>query len=239
MANRLFTFCFFLIISPLVGFSPPLPTEDFPKIFGQDYADALAFIQTHHDTFERIALAEKTDLRVVQSIIFPELIRYSILKDFFETKSLEVLYVNFGEDAADFSIGHFQMKPSFIEKLETYISQTPLLSQDLNHITEYEQTGESAIRKERLRRLRDLEWQIRYAAAFYRVVSHKFGDLHWECEEDKVRFFATAYNHGFDAPAADIQPWILSRNFPYGVAYDGPQYAYAEVAADFYRRIKK
>lgn len=57
------------------------------------------------------------------AIVSPELIRWTAFKDFFETTALELLYVKKGKTYADFSIGHFQIKPSFVEQLEAYVSQ--------------------------------------------------------------------------------------------------------------------
>ena len=54
---------------------------------------------------------------VAISIIFPEIVRYSALRDKVEISLLKTLYVNLGEDYADFSIGQFQMKPSFAEAI--------------------------------------------------------------------------------------------------------------------------
>lgn len=53
----------------------------------------------------------------LQAIVFPEIMRYNGLKDGIETESLRTLYVQFGEDYADFSIGLFQMKPCFAQQL--------------------------------------------------------------------------------------------------------------------------
>lgn len=49
--------------------------------------------------------------------------RYNALKDDIESESLKVLYVQFGKTYADFSIGVFQMKPSFAEGVETLAAQ--------------------------------------------------------------------------------------------------------------------
>ena len=49
------------------------------------------------------------------AVVFPELIRYSALRDKIEITLLKSLYIYKGDDYADFSIGQFQMKPSFAE----------------------------------------------------------------------------------------------------------------------------
>ena len=52
------------------------------------------------------------------AVVFPEIVRYSDLEDLIQIRALKVLYVQYGRKYADFSVGHFQMKPSFIEQLE-------------------------------------------------------------------------------------------------------------------------
>ena len=58
----------------------------------------------------------RTELAV--AVVFPELVRYSALMDFMETTAVKALYQQKGVKGADFSIGRFQMKPSFVEDLE-------------------------------------------------------------------------------------------------------------------------
>jgi len=54
----------------------------------------------------------------VLSIVFPELIRFNAIQDKIETFALQSLYVKYGKDYANFSVGPFQVKPSFAESLE-------------------------------------------------------------------------------------------------------------------------
>ncbi len=99
----------------------------------------LRELQTNHPFYQDISLAiefiKKKEWMLVQpdlklteeerwgaiSIVLPELIRWNALQDIMETTALELLYVEKGKDGADFSIGYFQMKPSFIENLENYV----------------------------------------------------------------------------------------------------------------------
>ena len=59
----------------------------------------------------------------VTAIVYPELLRYNYIQDFIETSGLELIYMRYGAKTADFSIGHFQMKPSFAEHIEKYIEK--------------------------------------------------------------------------------------------------------------------
>ena len=81
-------------------------------------SEAIQFIESHEALIKKICLEKGQRPSNVLPIVFPELIRYSLFRDYLETTMLERLYVKEGTSGADFSIGHFQMKPSFAEKIE-------------------------------------------------------------------------------------------------------------------------
>ncbi len=161
---------------------------DYQKIFGSDYQDALKFCKQNKVAIRNMSAKYQTDTAVVVSMIFPELIRYSLFKDFFETAALELVYVNYGEKYADFSIGQFQMKPSFVEKLEKYLKQSSLKVKYPN-ICQYNSTSESQIRQERVQRLKFLDWQLIYVNCLYDVVSEKFKNIIWKSKEEKINHY--------------------------------------------------
>jgi hypothetical protein len=94
-------------------------------ITDKDIENAVVTLQQHNALIQKMAKKYNQNNMPVLSIVFPEIIRYNAFKDFLETKTLEWLYVEYGKDKADFSIGLFQMKPSFVEKLEKYLQATP------------------------------------------------------------------------------------------------------------------
>jgi hypothetical protein len=55
-----------------------------------------------------------TDIGI--AVVFPELTRYSYIRDVAETAALELSYILGGD--VDFSIGKMQMKPSFAAQIE-------------------------------------------------------------------------------------------------------------------------
>lgn len=61
-----------------------------------------------------------------EAVVFPELLRYSRVQDGVEQAALLALYVQGGKAKADFSVGMFQMKPSFAEQVETAWMRSPL-----------------------------------------------------------------------------------------------------------------
>lgn len=175
--------------------------------------------------------------RTALSIVFPEVIRYNSFSDFIETKTLEWVYVDFGAERADFSIGLFQMKPSFIEKLEEATKSDPSVFRQFSDILSYPSTLSAVeIRRMRVSRLQNFETQIGYAQVFSLVCDAKFKKEVFANSAEKIKFFAAAYNFGFEKDVKEIKKWTTKKAFPYGVNYKGKQMIYSEVSADFYAK---
>ena len=121
-----------------------------PGQYERDIFDAVNLLKKENQTIEHVAANYDCDRLEVLSIVFPEVIRYSRFKDFFETKLLEQLYLLKGAAWADFSIGFFQMKPSFVEDLEYHVKYLSSIKNQFAEIISYEEIGEESIRKERI-----------------------------------------------------------------------------------------
>ena len=222
-------FLFFIIFS--LSQSSAQKPEEYKKTYLKEYQSAIDFLKTNQKKFLGELGENQGETEVMVSVVFPEMVRFSEVSNLLETASLEMLYVRFGANYADFSIGRFQMKPSFVEKMEKYIEENKLHS--LSEIHTYSQKEDKEIRQERINRLKKLEWQLKYLRGFYEITRHKFVD-NWNSKEDKIRFFAAAYNRGFDNTQQEIEKWINLRAFPFGVNYRGKQYIYAEICTYFY-----
>ena len=57
------------------------------------------------------------DPQIAEAVVWPEMERYSRLQDLMETTANYGTYITTG-GGPDFSIGLFQMKPSFVEEME-------------------------------------------------------------------------------------------------------------------------
>ena len=108
-----------------------------PFDYEKEKQEALNFLQENNAIIEEVFQVTKMEKTAVLPVIFPELIRYAIVKDLLETAALEAIYVELGVEGADFSIGHFQMKPSFAEQLEEKIRGNPDLLRLFKRITNY------------------------------------------------------------------------------------------------------
>ena len=95
-------FVFTLIIC-FIGTSFTIPGQ-----YKNDILKAVQVLKKEQKTINRLATDYECHKYEVLSIVFPEIIRYSIFKDFFETKVLEQLYVLKGNRWADFSIVFFK-----------------------------------------------------------------------------------------------------------------------------------
>ncbi|MBN2730416.1 MAG: hypothetical protein JXR53_14415 [Bacteroidales bacterium] len=75
--------------------------------FPISFSAALSYISSHPDA--NIRLKHKgIDSCLSWSIVFSELIRYDTIQDYFEVSALKTLYIQYGKDYADFSIGNFK-----------------------------------------------------------------------------------------------------------------------------------
>ena len=165
------------------------------------------------------------------AIAFPEIIRYNAFSDLIEITSNRILYINGGKTASDFSIGLFQMKPSFVEDLENYVANSEKLEKYKN--IQILNKTEKAKREERVRRIENFHWQLRYLKVFWAVMEDKYSRIFFKNKNDKLRFYATAYNFGFLRPEKMIIYYQNKKAFPYGINKKNVA-RFADFSLDFY-----
>ncbi len=202
--------------------------------FEREIQTAVDELRPSKDLVLHIKNTSNTEGSEALAVVFPELIRWSAMSDLFETSANELLYVQGGRSVADFSIGHFQMKPSFIEDLEAYITTHPALS-TFNYVV-INKKSDKDNRSERIQRLKQLAWQLRYAHVYWLVAQDKFKHRTFATAKDRIRFFATAYNYGFTKPESDIETWQKRKAFPFGTKYKGEQASFSDFAIAFYEK---
>jgi hypothetical protein len=113
---------FLLVLSIRPGESQSL---DYHEIFGQNWIKAERFLNENREWINISLRKYDIPYKEAVSVVFPELVRYSALQDKIEITLLKALYVNLGEEYANFSIGPFQMKPSFAEKIREGMHMFP------------------------------------------------------------------------------------------------------------------
>lgn len=214
------------------GLNTSAQNKTYKQHFAEEYQEALTFLKKNKALIQQELSRNGGKLQELLPIVFPEIVRFSDIQNLIEAGSLELLYVNYGTSYANFSIGRFQMKPSFVETLENYVKQYKIA--DYTFITQYPDKEVKKIRKERVKRLNSLKWQLRYVNVFYQVVQRKYPNA-WQNTEEKIRFLASAYNRGLSTSAQGIKTWAKQPAFPYGKKYKGTQYNYTDIAWNFYQ----
>ena len=231
--KRIFLILFFLI------FRTTILAKDSYEIYFRDEREEVAkFLQANQQKMQQKASKYHHENDFVTAIVYPELLRYNYILDFIETTSLELIYMRYGSKTADFSIGHFQMKLSFVEKMEAYIKKYPSEFNKYKKMLIVRTASPELQRKLRLSRLKKIDWQLTYLHAFIAICDHKFKSFKFDSSIEKLQFYAACYNIGFHNKYQTIQQNATKNTFPNGPKYLGTQFCYASIACAYYLNPK-
>jgi len=163
------------------------------------------------------------------SVVAPEVGHYAVWRDVMETSAMKLFYAEMGTDYADFSTGYFQMKVSFIEKVEEAIEANG--PAELKTILAYPIGDKQKIREERLRRMERLDYQACYLASFFRIIetSLKPKDIQ-EC--------AGLYNGGFWKTKEEVARLRALKSFP-SKGNVRQRFSYSEIAGLYYKALTR
>lgn len=228
------TIAFLMLIAGFGYWGNRVTNPDFGSTFGSNATKAQAQLQQMDTAFALCAPLCQVSPRFMQALVFPEVMRYSTLQDGIETESLRTLYVQLGEDYADFSIGLFQMKPSFAQTVETKAKQ--LLPDSVYQELElaYTTKAEEDIRMERVERMQDKDYQLVYLTAFIAICNQLYGHHAFANETEKLQWYATVYNAGFDKSDAYIADKIKQAHFYLQQGMPDKKFRYAAVATWYF-----
>lgn len=206
---------------------------DYRIVFGSDWTSAERFVREHHEEWKQEFDLFEVDSRMAEAIVFPELIRYSMWQDEIERAAVNGLYVSKGREGANFSIGRFQMKPSFAEEVEQAWNHSSL-SKEYGFVFNVQANNEA--RRSRIRRLSTIQGQCRYLAIFIRLLQQRHPQLSQLPAKEQVRFLATAYNRSFSASFRQIQKMQRERHFHTDVIKTRSTrfHCYADIAVAFF-----
>lgn len=204
-------------------------STNYQKTFGDDWDDAVRFVKVHHEEWQQEFDLFDVDSRVAEAIVFPELIRYSMWQDEIERAAVNGLYVTKGREGANFSIGRFQMKPSFAEEVEKAWNASSLSKE---YGFSFNLADNNEARRSRVRRLSTMQGQCRYLALFIRLQQQRHPQLQQVSQEEQVRLLATAYNRSFTASWNSLQKMQYERHFHTDVirTRSTRYYSYADIA---------
>lgn len=207
---------------------------NYEELFGNDWKKALQFVEENEKWMRSVLDRHKLSYPVAIAVIFPELVRYSAIRDKMETSMLKTLYRNLGNDYADFSIGIFQIKPSFAERIREEI---PLLEGWRIKSMFRKQNSYKNIREYRSAIINDLEnpeREFNYIVAFIRLCDEYFPQIAGD-DTTKIMFLATAYNTGFWKSKEEIERMITSK-FYNTKLFGSDNFSYADVSLFWYKQ---
>lgn len=165
---------------------------------GNKYFDAIDYLQKNRWIIDTL-VNENVSPDVALSAVIPSMLRYSGLRDIVETGAMRTLYIQSGRKYSHYSVGRFQMKPSFAEMVERTYIRLKLGNQ------KFVVSNTSKARAERAKRLENKEWQVQYLIMFYKIMEKRYAHIEWKNKEDKARFYATAYDVGFNRDERTIR----------------------------------
>jgi hypothetical protein len=216
---------------------PPLRAEeDYTVLFGAKYAAAEEFLRQYSWISASLRLPPQ-ETQIALAVVFPEIIRFKSLEDKIQVRALKVLYVQYGRKYADFSVGHFQMKPTFAEQIERdYNRLFSAEEKTAAGIAPFDTGDSSPLRKERVVRLDDLQWQARYLRLFMMVMGKLYQSRAFADDLEKLRFYATAYTAGYAKGERTIRKIIPRRHFHVHLLFPKTRYSYADIAVFYFIR---
>lgn len=201
---------------------------------GPEWNRAVESVASHRATWSEVFATLHVEPAECEAIIFPEQLRYSRLQDGMEQAVVQTFYVQGGNAKGNFSIGPFQMKPSFAEEVERAWMESPMR----HEYKLYFDLGDNRhARGKRIERLKDERWQCIYLAIFVRLLLAREPSLLTLPAEERVGLLATAYNFSFTASLPSLQQRKSRRTFHLdllpgkGTTY----YSYAELSVYYYK----
>lgn len=206
-------------------------------------AEAETYAQQERAAWSEVFTAFGVDAQMAEAVIFPELVRYSVLQDYAETAAVAGSYVLLGDKGADYSVGRFQMKPSFVEALERRWMQSPRLVEQYEAWFDTSDTRQA--RQVRATRMADTLWQCIYLSMFIRLLQLDYPDLALMSPEHRLQWIATAYNRGVRFPregkgdTAEIESHILDQSYhtDFIALPSTRRYCYASLAHAHYQAL--
>lgn len=217
-----------LFLSSMSAFS-----VNHKKAFGEDWMKAEQYVKEHHAEWKGIFDELGVNAMVAEAIVFPELIRYSHWQDIIESAAVSTLYVT--QKNTNYSIGRFQMKPSFTEELEREWNHSALARR---YGFVFDITDTSTARSNRVKRLQSIQGQCRYLAIFIRLQQVRHPELLRCSKQEQVRRLATLYNCSYKATWKELNSLSHEKQFHTDMikTHHTSLYCYADIAVEYYKR---
>ncbi|MFD0795177.1 hypothetical protein ACFQZX_16260 [Mucilaginibacter litoreus] len=232
--------CSVLIAGVMLFASLSVQAKNYRRLLNRHYQKAETSAEAIRPLLQKYARLYNENPRLLEAVVFPELMRYNAVFNVIETGSLMSLYTRLGSDYADFSIGRFQMKPSFALSVENYVLQNTdkpwaraLKFDEISTEDTYE------ARSARIDRLSDVEWQVKYLIAVFKCIKQKHAAyLNKISLRQQIVFIATAYNCGWDKSTATINCFTTKCYYCISPWQTGRKYNFADIALQRFAELK-
>ena len=230
---------FYLVFLLATGFACSMDISqslNYPQIFGDDWTKALQFESENRSWMEPILEKNNISYPLAVAVIFPELVRYSALRDKMEITLLKALYINLGDNYANFSIGQFQMKPSFAEMIREQANSVLNRRSGINLKRRSDYDDIKDYRRSIVKDLEDPKTEFSYLVAFIKICEKNFRTNRMD-EISGLKFLATAYNFGIDKNSAEIEK-MIDKKFFNTKLFKTENYSYADVSLFWYKQYQ-
>jgi hypothetical protein len=209
-------------------------SPDYSLIFGDDWKKAMLFESDNRSWMESILARNHISYPLAVAVIFPELVRYSSLRDKMEITLLKTLYINLGEEYANFSIGQFQMKPSFAELVREQANSVLNSRSGISFKRRSEYDNINDYRKSIVKDLEDPKTEFNYLVAFIKICGKNFRTNRMD-DISSLKFLATAYNYGINKSSSEIEK-MADKKFFNTKLFKTENYSYADVSLFWYKQ---
>jgi hypothetical protein len=224
-----------IVLLSVIGLTKPVYSQDlnYENVFNSDWQNAITFVENNKSWIKPQLDKYGISYPLAIAVVFPELVRYSALRDKMETTLVKALYINIGEQYADFSIGVFQMKPSFAESIREEISGAmgPKSKNLFKDKSEYEDIR--LFRSSIVSDMEDPKTQLNYLIAFFKICESKF-KLKGKDDYNRLKFLSTVYNYGIDREMEQIEN-MTDKKFFNTKLLQTENYSYSDVSLFWYR----
>lgn len=205
---------------------------DYSTLLGSHWQAAETWVSNNESWIRPVFEKYKIPYDEAMAVVFPEVVRFSIMRDSREKAILKALYVNNGTAYADFSIGILRMKPSFAEEVrkELSLSDDSRLQKILRRRHSY--MDERKYRAMITTELEDIRVQISYVTAYMLLYANRPAMPEGE---ERIRLLAAGYN---ETPVMDADGLRLKADEKlFGTdPVTEEKYFYCDVALFWYRQ---
>ena len=209
---------------------------DYREIFGKDWEKADEFVLANEYWIKPLLDKQRIDYKITMAVIFPEIVRYSALRDRIEITLLKALYVNIGEEYANFSIGNFQIKPSFATMVCENEYSRILRRHGIKIPEKKDFKSGRDFRADIIKSLEDTRTEFNYIIAFMKICDRMF-EMNRMTDKEKVVLISTAFNFGFNHSMEEILD-MSGKHYFNTRLFSSDNYSYSDVALFWYESFK-